>query len=566
MTFLRLSPARLRTLGLALAALSLPTALLVAPIVKSRAEKPVARRQAGTSALTMPLAVAWKYTGNFYGSNPAAPVIVGDTAYYVSGNIVYAVNLQNGSQKWRYPSDVTATLPKFVAFSPAVANGKVFIGAPDGLYALSATDGSLLWRYAVPRNAPVSTVPYVMGNNVYFGSANGRLYGLDTSSGETLGGAFRQLGKPLGVDMGGDLGAEPAFMNGSIYYATSNSEFHVIDLSTGVQRWAVRLQADVRNATPVFGGEAMYLATGNVYTCWRPGNGSQKWYIQLPDEAAAPPAVDTDGTSYIITADRFMYAISTRAKGLWKNPPRLDNRPLTAPVLSGNLLIIPTALGGLYAYDKESGALKWSYNIQPSASNPAAVPNSTSIAAPPVVVGDTLYTLSDDGTLTAFRHDAPDTIPPVISELEPEQGDYLNGRPPFHIGAKIMDEGSGLDLSTLSLKLDDHEIPRRFLDSKSPEKDGFLFRIETGLLEYATVENEGGGKSNTLANGKHTVTIRVKDWMGNELVKSWLFTVDDAIKARPRNIQPNNAPNGFGNPGGGKGNSGGGPAGGKGGA
>src|SRR5437016_2453066 len=121
----------------------------------------------------------------------------------------------------------------------------------------------------------------------------------------------------------------------------------------------------------------MYLATGNVYTSWRPGNGSQKWYIQLPEDAAVPPAVDTDGTSYIVTMDRYIYAVNIRAKGIWKNPPRLDNRPLSRPILSGNLLIIPTALGGLYAYDKENGALKWSYNIQPSSTNPSSVPNGT---------------------------------------------------------------------------------------------------------------------------------------------------------------------------------------------
>src|SRR5437016_2181471 len=56
MTLLRLSPVRLRPLGLALAALMLPAAFLIAPYVRAKAEKPVvpaARRQAG-SGLTAP--------------------------------------------------------------------------------------------------------------------------------------------------------------------------------------------------------------------------------------------------------------------------------------------------------------------------------------------------------------------------------------------------------------------------------------------------------------------------------------------------------------------------------
>src|ERR1041385_4666087 len=181
MTLLRLTPVRLRAIGFALAALSLPIAFLMTPYVRARADKPsaTARRQAGTGALMTPLAVAWKFTGNLYVSNPAAPVIAEDTAYFVSGNVAYAVNLSNGAMKWRYPADPSAVLPKYTAFSPAVGNGKVFIGAPDGLYALNAADGALLWRFAVPRNSPVNSTPYVMGNNVYFAAQDGRLYGVD---------------------------------------------------------------------------------------------------------------------------------------------------------------------------------------------------------------------------------------------------------------------------------------------------------------------------------------------------------------------------------------------------
>src|SRR4051812_5243438 len=63
----------------------------------------VAAHAQGAGKLTTPLSVEWKYTGTYFGNNPASPVIVKDTAYFVTGNHVYAVNLASGALKWRYP-------------------------------------------------------------------------------------------------------------------------------------------------------------------------------------------------------------------------------------------------------------------------------------------------------------------------------------------------------------------------------------------------------------------------------------------------------------------------------
>ncbi|HLJ54195.1 MAG TPA: hypothetical protein VKT77_04095, partial [Chthonomonadaceae bacterium] len=138
-------------------------------------------------------------------------------------------------------------------------------------------------------------------------------------------------------------------------------------------------------------------------------------------------------------------------------------------------------------------------------------------------------------------------------DLDPEQGDYLSGRPPFHIGAKISDEGSGIDLSTLRLELDGRNIPRYAPGEEVSGKEGFLFELDTYTLDYTTHETEG--RSTALRDGHHTATITVRDWKGNQAVKSWLFTVDDTIPRRAR--RPVNQPGGPGGPGGYPGGEGG---------
>jgi hypothetical protein len=162
-----------------------------------------------------------------------------------------------------------------------------------------------------------------------------------------------------------------------------------------------------------------------------------------------------------------------------------------------------------------------------------------------------MYTLSDDGSLTAFNHDAVDNDPPVIDKLEPENGAYINGRPPLHLSAHIVDEGSGLDLSTLTMKLDEQPLPRKSEDtfSSSAADNGFSYRNDSHTVEYTTIENDSG-KSATLADGHHTVTVSVKDWKGNQLNKTWTFVTDETIKRVQKSNT--NAPGGLGGAGGGK--------------
>jgi hypothetical protein len=52
---------------------------------------------ATTAKLTTPLSVEWKYTGTYFGNNPASPVISKDSAYFVTGNHAYAVSLSSGA-------------------------------------------------------------------------------------------------------------------------------------------------------------------------------------------------------------------------------------------------------------------------------------------------------------------------------------------------------------------------------------------------------------------------------------------------------------------------------------
>ena len=60
--------------------------------------------------------------------------------------------------------------------------------------------------------------------------------------------------------------------------------------------------------------------------------------------------------------------------------------------------------------------------MQASATDSQPKYPSATVYAAPIVAGGTLYVVSDDGSLTAFRSDAPGNIAPQITQMVPEAG------------------------------------------------------------------------------------------------------------------------------------------------
>lgn len=106
--------------------------------------------------------LAWSYhTGSGVSSSPA----VVDGKVYVGSDDgkVYCLDAENGSEIWNH------TIGDWVASSPAVANGKVYIGSCNWeVYCLDAENGTEIWNYTT--GEMVLSSPSVADGRVYMGS------------------------------------------------------------------------------------------------------------------------------------------------------------------------------------------------------------------------------------------------------------------------------------------------------------------------------------------------------------------------------------------------------------
>jgi eukaryotic-like serine/threonine-protein kinase len=192
----------------------------------------------------------WKFvTGNVVHASPA---VANGTVYIGSWDrFLYALDARSGALKWKFETGDDRNIYNQVgiASSAAVADGMVYFGCRDSkFYALDARTGRLVWkrdehgswvisspavdgdsvyyttsdskrfmgldartgsvRFDVPYGAFAFSSPALAGHLAYFGTFDGRLYAVDTRSGEVVArfetdGAARNL--PAHLDRNGDL-------------------------------------------------------------------------------------------------------------------------------------------------------------------------------------------------------------------------------------------------------------------------------------------------------------------------------------------------------------------------
>lgn len=116
----------------------------------------------------------WAYQGS-------KPFVSGGRVYGAVGDTVYCLDARNDEVYWKKELRPPGTGPilDHVLTPPALANGKVFLGATHGrLYCLSAAAGDLIWD--IQLGEPVVFQPAVAGGRVFAASSAGSVYGLET--------------------------------------------------------------------------------------------------------------------------------------------------------------------------------------------------------------------------------------------------------------------------------------------------------------------------------------------------------------------------------------------------
>jgi outer membrane protein assembly factor BamB len=327
--------------------------------------------------------IKWKFpTGNRIVSSP----IWSDKVLYFGsddGN-VYAVDSETGRRIWKRATGGP------VPSTPAVANGVVYVGSYDGkFYAFDAHTGELKWKFKTegerrfeakgingwqPKTQTMAdpfdvflSSPVVAQGAVYFGSGDGNLYALDTSTGE-------QRWK---FKTGDVIHSSPAFADGVLFFGSWDSYFYAVDATTGKEKWRFHGGEDPLIHNQVGFQSSPAVANGVVYTGCRDSNlyaidaatGKEKWRFNNElSWVISSPAI-AQGKVFFTTSDSSLYRVLDAATG--KSILRQQDKAymFSSPTVVGDVVLIGVLNGSLIARDITTGNLLWDYQNETSKEN-----------------------------------------------------------------------------------------------------------------------------------------------------------------------------------------------------
>src|SRR5688500_19620738 len=137
-----------------------------------------------------------------------------------------------------------------VKSSPAIVDGKVFVGSNDGhLYALNLDSGQKVWAFKT--EGEVESSPLVLDGVVYVGSTDGSLYAVNVADGKQLwqyATGDKILGSPNYVKTGNDT---RVIVGGYDY------KLHCLDAKTGKTNWVYETGNYINGSPAVFNGKTV---------------------------------------------------------------------------------------------------------------------------------------------------------------------------------------------------------------------------------------------------------------------------------------------------------------------
>jgi outer membrane protein assembly factor BamB len=342
----------------------------------------------GSSRYTQILAQPIVVDGRVYAMDGGSQVDAFDAS---SGNVIWQVNVKpsgdygngfgGGIAFWKGRLFVSSGYARVVALDPK--NGKIIwktgVGAPvrsgptvaDGrvyvvtveneLVALAADDGRRLWGHnGIPEAAGLvgSASPAVEGEVVVVGYSSGEIFALTVENGRSLWSDSLSSARAVdAVSALADIRGRPVIDRGRVFAVSHGGRMAVIDLRSGDRVW----EQDIGSTHGVWvAGDYVYvLSNDNELVCLTRDDGKVRWLRQLP--------------SYE------------------DEKKREDPVTWSGPILGGDRLIVLSSDGSALSVSPYTGAPLGREEIPGGA------------YVDPVIANNTLYILTDNGELAAYR-------------------------------------------------------------------------------------------------------------------------------------------------------------------
>lgn len=316
-----------------------------------------------------------------------------------TGNAGDNITLPQGKLKWTFSTSGA------IHSSPAVCDGKVYVGSRDGyIYALDAATGEKIWAFHT--DSWVNSSPAVVGGVVYCGSNDGNLYALNANTGEKI----WSYKMPLVVQ------SSPAVADGVVYVGCDDFSLYAIDAATGSELWRSYTGNFISASPAVSKGIVVVGSADNIFYSFNAKNGSARLEFAANVPVYSSAAIK-DGVAYFMDNFGVFIAMDIMARNWWlenrvreywtalygygvlpKPPPNsgflwgvalgFNVRSVSSPSIAGDYAYVGSGKN-LYSVDLINHTVQWTFATYGD------------VISSPAVAGGAVYVGSEDGHLYA---------------------------------------------------------------------------------------------------------------------------------------------------------------------
>ncbi|GAA4808665.1 PQQ-binding-like beta-propeller repeat protein [Streptomyces ziwulingensis] len=312
---------------------------------------------------------------------------VADDLVYVTSFEVHALDVATGRRRFK---------TRDVAWSMAVADGRIHASDGPTLFALDAREGGDLWR--LQTDAWVYSLKADRGT-VVAGTRGGGVQAYEAAGG-------RKLWELSGCQTEFESPEAGAALHGGTVYVWQDARLRALDARTGDERWSYPIgDAASCGGVPV---RLTHAEDGYVYVCagtrvlaLDATGGHVRWHFEAPAVFLSPPVfvpgpAVTGGGVYLADYLGTVYALDA-ADGRDRWRIATESRASTEPVLVAAGHVHVGSGKGLYTLDAVTGTPKWRFQAG------GDIVGAPAVAEGRIHFGSTdhlLYTLkADDGRL-----------------------------------------------------------------------------------------------------------------------------------------------------------------------
>ena len=333
----------------------------------------------------------------------AQPIMADNRLYTMDSETeIAAFDPLSGDEIWRVELAPEDSEEGYIGGGIAYQSDKIFVTTGFAeLICLQAETGKVLWRRTMDN--PFKTAPTVRGKRVFAVTLKNKLYAIDGSNGQTL---WTHSGIEETTDLIG--GASPAVDAGVIVVPYSSGEIVALKIENGKELWSDSLAAgrrtdststlsSIRGRPIIDRGIVIVISNSGQFTAINLRTGKRIWERNIA--GIESPWVAGEFI-FVLTNNSELVALS-RKKGIiywvthlpqWEDQEDRTGKILwTGPVLASDRLIVTGSTGEALSISPYNGRILGKVEM----------PDGVTIG--PIVAQNSIYFLSDDADLVAYR-------------------------------------------------------------------------------------------------------------------------------------------------------------------